>query len=424
MTGKKRAPLTTELAVGPANARRRRAETIAGNDEVHPLAHLPPPALHAALHELHVHQIELEMQNEELRHSERLLAAERERYRDLYELAPVAYCTFREDGLILTANLAAASLLAIPRAALVQQPFSRFILPADQDIYYLYDRLLRKAAIAQTCNLHLVRQDGIAFPAQLTATRALGPDGVSVRRIVIKDLTESVRAQTELTKSRDEAHALAARLDEVAETERRRIAVELHDVVSRNLAVVAIHLQTLTLRADPESADQRPPGLAQAQRLLAETADHVRSLMEELRPGVLEDFGLVSAIRACVEHFRALAPLVSVDEHYHEGKSRLPPAVEQRLFRIAQEALHNIACHAAARRVRIAVDLAANPMRISIADDGVGFDTSHWREWDTRPSWGLVYMKERAKTIGATLQIESSPGHGTCVTVELPSPCP
>ena len=95
------------------------------------------------LHELRVHQIELEMQNEELRRAQAELDAARARYFDLYDLAPVGYCTLSEQGLILEANLTAATLLGVARGALVKQPFTRFILKEDQDIYYLH----RKTAL-------------------------------------------------------------------------------------------------------------------------------------------------------------------------------------------------------------------------------------------------------------------------------------
>ncbi len=90
------------------------------------------------LHELRVHQIELEMQNEELRRAQVELDAARSRYLDLYDFAPVGYCTVSEQGLILEANLTAASLLGVARSALVQQRLTSFILPEDEDIYYLH----------------------------------------------------------------------------------------------------------------------------------------------------------------------------------------------------------------------------------------------------------------------------------------------
>ncbi len=102
-----------------------------------------------------MHQIELEMQNEELRRPQAELDAARARYFDLYDLAPVGYCTLSEKGLILEANLTAATLLGVARGALVKQPISRFILKEDQDIYYLHRKQLFETGEPQTCELRI-----------------------------------------------------------------------------------------------------------------------------------------------------------------------------------------------------------------------------------------------------------------------------
>jgi PAS domain-containing protein len=122
----------------PAAERRRQAEEIARKEAVQTSEDLEsrsPEGIRQTLHELRVHQIELEMQNEELRRAQAELEAARARYFDLYDLAPVGYCTLSEQGLILETNLTAATLLGVARGALVQQPISRFIFPEDQDLY-------------------------------------------------------------------------------------------------------------------------------------------------------------------------------------------------------------------------------------------------------------------------------------------------
>ena len=136
---------STDNRPGDAAELRWRAEEIAREKAAQPpenLEALSPEETRRTLHELRVHQIELEMQNEELRRAQAELDAARARYFDLYDLAPVGYCTVSEKGLILEANLTAATLLGVARGALVKQPFSRFILKEDQDIYYLHRKQL------------------------------------------------------------------------------------------------------------------------------------------------------------------------------------------------------------------------------------------------------------------------------------------
>jgi len=181
-----------------AAALRKRAEAQARTMEPTILPEQTPEEIRQMLHELHVHQIELTMQNEELRFSQSELDASRERYFDLYDLAPVGYCTLSEKGMILEANLTAATLLGAARSTLVKQPISRFILREDQDIYYLHRKKLFETGAQQECELRLVKQDGAAFWAHLTATSAHDADGDSVCRIVLSDITDRKQAEENL----------------------------------------------------------------------------------------------------------------------------------------------------------------------------------------------------------------------------------
>jgi PAS domain-containing protein len=121
---------------------RIRAEKQAAAIEPISLSEQTPESVRQVLHELRVHQIELTMQNEELRRAQAEIEAERARYFDLYDLAPVGYVTVSEKGLILEANLTAATLLGVNRGVLVKQPLSRFIFQEDQDSYYLHRKKL------------------------------------------------------------------------------------------------------------------------------------------------------------------------------------------------------------------------------------------------------------------------------------------
>ena len=147
---------------GDAAELRRRAEEIDRGEAVQVpdnLQGLSPEETRRMLHELRVHQIELEMQNEELRRTQEELEVSRERYFDLYDLAPVGYFTLGEQGLILEANLTAAKLLGVARGALVKQHFSHFILPEDQDIHYQRRKALLETGASQAWDLRMLKKD-------------------------------------------------------------------------------------------------------------------------------------------------------------------------------------------------------------------------------------------------------------------------
>jgi diguanylate cyclase (GGDEF)-like protein/PAS domain S-box-containing protein len=194
---------------------RRRAEEKARGNEAETPETLSPEDARQVVHELRVHQIELEMQNEELRRAQAELEASRVRYFDLYDLAPVGYFTVSEQGLILEANLTAADLLGVARGALVKQPFSRLILPEDQGIYYGHRRQLFEAGAPQVWELRMTRAGGDPFWARLEATAAQEADGGPMCRVVLSDITERKRAEDELRRAND---ALETALRELQES--------------------------------------------------------------------------------------------------------------------------------------------------------------------------------------------------------------
>jgi PAS domain S-box-containing protein len=161
------------------------------------LEDLTPANMLKMMHQLQVHQIELEMQNDELRRTQWQLDAARIRYFDLYDLAPVGYCTLNEQGMILEANLMAARLLGWDRAALVKQPLSRFIVKADQDSYYLHRKLLLELTDPQSCELRMLKSDGNTFWALLASTYDKNTDGTPLLRMVMSDVSERKKAAAE-----------------------------------------------------------------------------------------------------------------------------------------------------------------------------------------------------------------------------------
>jgi PAS domain S-box-containing protein len=179
-------------SVNVASDLRRRAEKML---RARPPNETVSEETRALLHELQVHQIELELQNEELRRAQLELMASREKYFDLYDVAPVGYLTVSEKGLILEANLTAANLLGWERGHLIKQPLPRFILREDQDIYYRHRKQLLETQAPQVSELRMVRRDGTPFWARMEAILARGSDDAPLCRTSVSDISDRKRAE-------------------------------------------------------------------------------------------------------------------------------------------------------------------------------------------------------------------------------------
>ena len=217
---------------------RQKAETFARQRVVrtpNDSAALSPDDIQDTLHELRVHQIELEMQNEELRTAQAEIEAGRTRYFDLYDLAPVGYCTLSEKGVIVEANLTAATLLGTNRSALIKQPISRFILKEDQDIYYLHRKQLFQTGEPQECELRLVKPDGTHFWAHLRVIAAQAEDGAPVYRVVLSDITERKQAEEAVVRQH-RSIKLSSRIANVfLISSRNEVFVDVLDVLLKDL---------------------------------------------------------------------------------------------------------------------------------------------------------------------------------------------
>ncbi|AQU99475.1 MULTISPECIES: sigma 54-interacting transcriptional regulator [Desulfococcus] len=261
MTGKGKLP-------DSAAALRKRAEDSARQDAAQAsedLLPLSPEENRRILNELRVHQIELEMQNEELRHAQSELDASRARYFSLYDLAPVGYCTLSEKGRILEANLTAATLLNVARGTLVGQSITRFIHKEDQDIHYLHGKQLFEvhsailqgqvqAGIEQTVErqayeLRMVRNDGTSFWAHLAATVAQDEAGSPVCRVVMDDITDRRRMEEALQNAHDTLeHQVEERTAELA------AAMQAAEKGRLNAEAALVEIQKLKDQLEAEKA--------------------------------------------------------------------------------------------------------------------------------------------------------------------------
>jgi signal transduction histidine kinase len=244
---------------------------------------------------------------------------------------------------------------------------------------------------------------------------AIANDGLFEEVRVQKDqlaeqMAERQRAETALEETKERLQSLSRRLLETQEMERRHIARELHDEIGQALTAMKINLQALQRSAEPGLAVTR---LLDSINIVDRTLRQVRNLSLDLRPSMLDDFGLCAALRWYADQQAQRAGLqVQFVAPALEG--RLEPTLETACFRVAQEALTNIVRHAQASSVRVELGEEAGHLHLMVRDDGAGFDPgSIRRELDGDTSLGVLGMKERASLMGGRVEFISAPGRGT-----------
>ncbi|MCG2576229.1 sensor histidine kinase [Dechloromonas sp. XY25] len=238
------------------------------------------------------------------------------------------------------------------------------------------------------------------------------------------EIAERKEAEATIGRYASRLEALSNQLVTVQDSERKALATELHDRIGQNLSALNMSLNlNLALLSGPLS----PAALSAAQvrirdalTLVEQTTEKVRSVMEELHPALLEQYGLTTALRWHGEEF---AGRTGIAFRYSAGENlpRWPGKVETTLFRIAQEALVNVAKHAEATAVTVALTQGAEGIALTISDNGVGLAPEPQRPPAAGSGWGLAIMAERARAVGGALQIGPGHGQGTAVVVTIPN---
>lgn len=261
------------------------------------------------------------------------------------------------------------------------------------------------------------RKDGSTFWNDLSIAPVHDTQGVAMHFIgITRDITERKLSDTALRESARLLQATSQRVLEAQETERRRVAHELHDELGQALTAIKINLQ-----ASERFRGQSPKDLnAENIRIIEEALQHVRRLALALRPSMLDDLGLVPALRWVAEQ-TAQRSGFAVNFHCAMPETRLPPSVETACFRIVQEALTNIARHSHATNVEIDLCHEGHGLVLSVHDDGNGFDVAAMRaRAASGGSVGVLGMQERATLIGGQLDIRSQPGQGSTFRLRCP----
>ncbi|MEZ4710223.1 MAG: PAS domain S-box protein [Caldilineaceae bacterium] len=354
------------------------------------------------------------------RQTERALRQSDAQNRALLTAIPDSIVRMRRDGTYLYVKDLFNFTPIIPVEQMVGRNVRDIVEPE------LARRILENSERAlQTHELQTFEYEIQIGPEMRAREARIVPAGDDESIMILRDVTERKRAQAEearllneVQEQRVQLRALNRRLAAVQEAERRGLASELHDQVGQNLSTLGIHLNIMQTQLKDILPATAPTQLllTDSQKLLKQTMGQVRNVLTELRPPMLDDYGLPATLSWYAERMVQLAAFaVKVD--VEEIEPRLSEFKESTLFRIAQEAMTNILKHAQATEVHVRLHADHENVYLSIVDNGCGFDLT--RQRGQRQSWGLLTMRERAEAVGGSFKITSGVGEGTQVRIVM-----
>jgi len=349
---------------------------------------------------------QLEMTQQELRASE-------QRYRGLFENAHDAIWLQDMDGNILAANAAAYNLTGYDVNNLRQLNVKDFLSPEGLEVAReVRHKLLQGKTIGESYDQKIIRKDGTEALVRLSSS-LIRSNGTPIGfQHIARDVTEEKRLQENLRHYLQQA-------TRAQEEERKRISRELHDDTIQSLVVLSRQLDALAANSTglPEDARHRVEELWQQTNNIMQG---VRRLSQDLRPAALDRLGLLSALEwlaSDVAQYSGIETKVKVIG----TERRLPEEIELVLFRITQEALRNVWRHSQATQAEVVLEFGEKKLKITVIDNGKGFDPPRTISDLARyGKLGLAGMQERAQLVGATLAVDSQPGKGSTVTIEVP----
>lgn len=374
------------------------------------------------LHELQVHQIELEMQCEELRRAQQELELSRNRYVELYDTIPVGSVTINRLGVISEINATGADMLEDTKQHLLGTRMQLFLPLWERKRFSDFCKQVVRRKQKLSCEIALGHgcdaSETVSMTVLLEGVPAPGPG--ELLRVAMVDITARRAAEDQLKQHEAELQAGRRKLQDRNATimqavneERRAIARELHDDCCQQLAMLMLSMTGL----EHKSAEPASGKLRVMSQQVKQVLDSLRHIAYGLHPAMGEPIGIEAAMRTYLSDFIEVTDL-AVEFHAVDVPERLSQSLSLCLIRSLQESLHNIVKYAEAIRVEVHLAKKGDTLRLIVADNGRGFDVEAAKACSR--GMGLASIRERLELVNGTVEISSAVGQGTTVRINVP----
>jgi PAS domain S-box-containing protein len=319
----------------------------------------------------------------------------------------------------------ASQLLGYSRAELRQLTPVDITAPEDLDkLPALMERILAEKHVV--FNHRLMAKDGRIIPVELSS-HLFDFKGQPTLLSIARDVTERQKTAEALQQSKLQLQGLSSQLMNAQENERSAIARELHDSIGQSLSAIKFRLETALLQVKPENVAVSLKSLEAIVPIVQDAVEEVRRICADLRPSLLDDLGIIATINWFCREFLKTYPHIRIDKHIAIDEQDIPPPLKIIIFRVVQEALHNVAKHSGANLVKLSLAKVDNQILTEITDNGAGFDLLEETSPDRLHSkgLGLTSMRERIELSGGAFVIHTMPGAGASIGATWPrSPLP
>lgn len=371
-------------------------------------------AVHEALEQKEVALRETDRALARLQRANETLRESEERLRTVFEAAVDGIVELDQRDVIIHANGAFCRMIDLPQTLVEGQPWMALATAIRADDAF---------ASLPTTGQGTLQSEGHAI--YLESRTSDIPGDPPRRLLLVRDVTaarvadQTIRSLFKFLQDRDEDRTrIMRRTNAAIEGERNRIARDLHDGPVQGVSAASLSLEAVLLMVRAGEVDEGLEVLSKVRGELSEEADNLRRLMSGLRPPLLEERGLIPALRETLDRFG----------HEHDVRTEfvgnatidIPQDLETLAYRVVQEALANSAKHSSAGAVMVSVETTGGQLRVEIVDDGHGFDSGKAREYLQSGRVGLASMRERVELANGTFMVHSTPGRGTTVVASLP----
>jgi PAS domain S-box-containing protein len=349
-------------------------------------------------------------------------ARREETFRMALEMMKDGFAITDGRGIVIFASAPFARMMGCEADELRGQSFFGFFDPAQRETVASVYRSCGSPA-TYTCEAMFSRVDGRTLPVRVELKRIESGESAAVGGFaVVTEISSEVKAAQALQRSTSELQRVSCQVLTAQESERQRIAADLHDGLGQLLGAVKFGLESVLASTGVDGRDEPRRTLEIVTSTVKEALEEVRRMSMNLRPSTLDDLGLLATLSWFVREFQSVYRTIAVEMDFRIIESDVPDSLKVAMFRIVQESMSNIAKHSHATRVKVCLERDANGIRLILQDNGVGFNPPDVAaRQGAQKRHGHVSSRDRVEWSGGTFAVRSAPGEGVVVRASWPT---